>query len=430
MRLREPIAPGAAGPHNPCEVSIVALSPCFAVAAYDAAGNVSAASAAVAITTDPGSGNVNIALNKPTSESSHNQTYGSGNAVDGNTATYWESANNAFPQWIQVDLGAATGLGRVVLKLPASWGGRNQTVSVLGSTDGSSFVTAVPAAGYGFDPSTANTVTISLPSTTARYLRLNFTANDGWPAGQLSEFEIYSNGSGADTAKPSAPGSLTATAQTSTSVSLSWTAATDYVGVTGYQVRVAGSVVATTTGLSYTVGGLNPSTAYSFTVTAIDAAGNTSNPSNAVSVTTDSAPNVNLARGKATSESGHVQTYGSSNAVDGDANSYWESNNNAFPQWIQVDLGAATAISRLVLKLPPSTAWGARSQTLLVLGSTDGSNFSTLKSSAGYAFDPNNGGNAVTITFTSATTRYVRLNLTGNTGWPAGQLSEFEVYAA
>ena len=29
------------------------------------------------------------------------------NAVDGDAATYWESVNNAFPQWLQVDLGAA-----------------------------------------------------------------------------------------------------------------------------------------------------------------------------------------------------------------------------------------------------------------------------------------------------------------------------------
>jgi len=36
----------------------------------------------------------------------------------------------------------------------------------------------------------------------------------------------------------------------------------------------------------------------------------------------------------------------------------------------------------------------------------------------------------VNIAFTSASARYVRLNITGNTGWPAGQLSDFQVFGA
>ena len=138
-------------------------------------------------------------------------------------------------------------------------------------------------------------------------------------------------------------------------------------------------------------------------------------------------PGVNVARGKATSASGQQQGYAPGNAVDGDANSYWESVNNAFPQWWQVDLGAATPVGRLVLKLPPSTAWGARTQTLTVQGGTDGSAFGTLAGSAGYRFDPAS-GNTVTIRFTAASVRYLRLTFTANTGWPAGQLSEVEAY--
>ena len=139
-------------------------------------------------------------------------------------------------------------------------------------------------------------------------------------------------------------------------MSLSWGASTDNVGVTGYQVRRAGAVVATVTGLSATVGGLSPATAYSFAVTATDAAGNTSNPSNTVSVTTDPAPSGNLAAGKPASASGHTQNYVAGNVVDGNSSSYWESPNNAFPQWVQVDLGASYAVSRVVLKLPPAAA--------------------------------------------------------------------------
>jgi hypothetical protein len=45
----------------------------------------------------------------------------------------------------------------------------------------------------------------------------------------------------------------------------------------------------------------------------------------------------------------------------------------------------------------------------------------------GYAFDPAT-GDTVTITFAAATDRYVRLNVTANTGWPATHASESEVY--
>jgi hypothetical protein len=115
--------------------------------------------------------------------------------VDGNTSTYWESTDSSFPQWIQVDLGPATKVGRLVLDLPPSsgWATRTQTLSVSGSTDGSTFTTLVPSATYTFNPSSGNTVTITFTAATTRYLRLTFTANSGWPAGQLSELQAYAS---------------------------------------------------------------------------------------------------------------------------------------------------------------------------------------------------------------------------------------------
>ncbi|MFE2067253.1 discoidin domain-containing protein [Streptomyces sp. NPDC059467] len=146
------------------------------------------------VTTDPPPGTTDLALHRPTSESSHTQTYASGNATDGDPNTYWESANNAFPQWVQVDLGAGTGVKRIVLDLPpaAAWATRTQTISVQGSTDGSAFAQLLASAGYTFDPATGNTATLTLPATvTTRYVRLTFTANNGWPAGQVSEFQVF-----------------------------------------------------------------------------------------------------------------------------------------------------------------------------------------------------------------------------------------------
>ncbi|WP_246292625.1 discoidin domain-containing protein [Lentzea indica] len=56
---------------------------------------------------------VSAKLQASYSASSTNQNYTPGNAGDGNQGTYWESANNAFPQWIQADLGAALKTDRV-----------------------------------------------------------------------------------------------------------------------------------------------------------------------------------------------------------------------------------------------------------------------------------------------------------------------------
>ncbi|SEG75788.1 Right handed beta helix region [Actinacidiphila yanglinensis] len=132
----------------------------------------------------------NLAAGKATSESGHTDVYPSSHVTDGNQDTYWESANNAFPQWVQVDLGSARSASRVVLRLPASWGARTQTLSLLASTDGTTFSTLKAPAAYVFDPATGNTVTLTFPATTQRYFRVNITANTGWPAGQVSEFEV------------------------------------------------------------------------------------------------------------------------------------------------------------------------------------------------------------------------------------------------
>ncbi|MGJ6965190.1 discoidin domain-containing protein [Streptosporangium sp. G11] len=250
-----------------------------------------------------------------------------------------------------------------------------------------------------------------------------------------TEFETRRAGGQPDTQPPTAPGAARAVPASGTSITVGWNAATDNVGVTGYDVyREAGATdvkVGSTAGTSFTVTGLTPSTSYSFYVVARDAAQNTSPPSGTVTATTGPPPGCSpgtgdLARNKVITASSTTQNYVASNAVDGNANTYWESANNSFPQWITVDLCAQTPVGRLVLKLPPSAAWGTRTQTLSVQVSPD-NHFETVVPSRGYVFNPAT-GNTVTITIPTTTKRFVRLNITGNTGWPAGQLSSFEVY--
>jgi chitodextrinase len=89
-----------------------------------------------------------------------------------------------------------------------------------------------------------------------------------------------------DTTPPSVPTGLSATAVSSTQINLSWTASTDNVGVTGYDVFRNGTQVGTTATTSYQDTGLTPDTTYSYTVAAYDAAGNVSAQSTAASATT------------------------------------------------------------------------------------------------------------------------------------------------
>jgi F5/8 type C domain/Pectate lyase superfamily protein len=137
----------------------------------------------------------NLALNTTPTASGSQDGYPPINATDGNTGSYWESTNHAFPQSITIDLGSTQSISRLVLTLPpdAAWTTRTQTITVLASTDGTAYTSVLPSAGYTFDPTTKNTVTVPLGSAPvrARYVRLTVSDNTGWPAAQFSEIEVF-----------------------------------------------------------------------------------------------------------------------------------------------------------------------------------------------------------------------------------------------
>jgi chitodextrinase len=94
-----------------------------------------------------------------------------------------------------------------------------------------------------------------------------------------------------DNQAPTSPSNLVATATTETTTNLSWTAATDNVTVTDYEVFQEGVSIGFTGGnTTFEVSGLAPQTTYNFTIAAIDAAANSSVQSNSVSVTTLALP--------------------------------------------------------------------------------------------------------------------------------------------
>jgi hypothetical protein len=153
-------------------------------------------------------------------------------------------------------------------------------------------------------------------------------------------------------------------------------------------------------------------------------------PSSGPRSTRPAAPDAtNLARGKPAFATSHTQEYRPDNALDGDPNSYWESANHAFPQVFTVDLGAVRAVDTVVVKLPPATIWGRRTQTLSIMGSVDGVDYTSVLGTRGFSFDPST-GNTASATFTPRPVRFLLVLFTANTGWPGAQLGELEAYPA
>jgi endoglucanase len=148
----------------------------------------------------------------------------------------------------------------------------------------------------GYDVFQGSTLAVSVTSTTATVAGLSpattysFTVKARDAAGNTSSASSAATATtpvaSGDTQPPSAPANLAVTATTASSVSLSWSASTDNVGVTAYDVFRGATLATTVTGTSATITGLSPSTMYSFTVKARDAAGNASAASNTVSATT------------------------------------------------------------------------------------------------------------------------------------------------
>jgi len=115
------------------------------------------------------------------------------------------------------------------------------------------------------------------PSSTYKIIiDANLTANNGQQAGKQQEVDFTTV---ADTTRPTwTSGTLTVSSVASTSLTLSWSGASDDAAVAGYKIYANGSLIATVSGPTtiYNVTGLNAGTAYSFQVQALDAAGNES----------------------------------------------------------------------------------------------------------------------------------------------------------
>ncbi len=336
-------------------------------------------------------------------------------------------------QWFRYTVNAASAGNYTVSFRVASPNGVTDAFHIA-NTSGTSLTgpVNVPATG-GWQNWTSVTATVTLPA--GQQILVLDQDNGGWNIRYIS-FASSSGGPAPLTASPSSVSfgnvtvGQTSAAQTvtvsnpgSTSASIS-------------QLSVSGPFSQTSTCGATLGAGASCTVSVKFAPTAAGAASGTltvasSAPNSPLSVPlsgTGINSSTNLALNRPVTASGSTQNYVPANAVDGNTSTYWESTDNAFPQWLQADLGSAVSISRIVMDLPPLSSWGTRTQTITIQGSTDGTNYTTLAGSADYTF--NSPANTVTATFPAASVRYLKLTFTANTGWPAGQLSELQVYAS
>ncbi|WP_111683126.1 immunoglobulin-like domain-containing protein [Winogradskyella tangerina] len=120
-------------------------------------------------------------------------------------------------------------------------------------------------------------------------LRFNRVTGSTWQADIAIDDVNLVGPPAPDTQAPS-PATIVASNVTENSVDLTWSGATDNVGVTDYDLYQNGSLLINLTGTSYTATGLAESTNYDYYVIANDAAGNSSTASNTASITTLAAP--------------------------------------------------------------------------------------------------------------------------------------------
>ncbi|WP_227013881.1 fibronectin type III domain-containing protein [Paenibacillus psychroresistens] len=277
----------------------------FTVKAKDAAGNISSASSALSITTNGTASWVYCAgeNNQCSFTGTKNVRYGAnGSYVFGTYTNGVMCSNNALgdpaPGYYKTcDVSDSGGTGDTQAPtVPTSLSSPSKTTSSVNlswtaSTDN------VGVAGY--DIYQGSSLAGSATGTT--FVATGLTANTAYSftvkakdaAGNISAassaLSVTTN-SGADSTAPSTPTGLASPSKTSTTVNLTWTASTDNVGVTSYEIYKGGVLHGSAIGAtSYTVTGLTASTAYSFTVKAKDAANNLSAASTALSVTTNAA---------------------------------------------------------------------------------------------------------------------------------------------
>ncbi|ASA24014.1 carbohydrate binding domain-containing protein [Paenibacillus donghaensis] len=190
------------------------------------------------------------------------------------------SAQNLYAFSRRIDSGS--NLGQEVISVFSNKASGSQTVTLPLRAESTLSVGTVLINQFNV----ADTVTVQSGGATGKQITVSVGANSA---------KIYAKTQQpVDTTAPTVPTNVTATVQSAASVKVSWTASTDIVGVTGYEIYRNGVKVGTSSTTSYTDTGLSANTSYSYSVKAYDAAANLSLLSAIAKVTTPAGNNVTI----------------------------------------------------------------------------------------------------------------------------------------
>lgn len=160
------------------------------------------------------------------------------------------------------------------------------TLEVLVSSDnGASYTSLWSTSGSQGNSWLAANIDLSAYAGSVITLQFNGTTGSGWSS-DIAIDAISITSTAPDTEIPTAPTSLVASNITENSTDLSWTAATDNIGVTSYNIYQDATLLTSATTTNTSVTGLTASTTYTFTIEALDAAGNVSPMSSGLDITT------------------------------------------------------------------------------------------------------------------------------------------------
>lgn len=172
----------------------------------------------------------------------------------------------------------------------AGWFSGNYSTGFGGTSGATPIAAGVAALVLSVDPSLTKAQVENILYTTADDIGPTGFDNE-YGNGRVNAYQavLAAGGGSNDTTAPTVPNGLSSSNITATAFDISWNASTDDTAVTGYNVYVNGSSIGSVAGTSSSVTSLAPSTTYSVSVSAFDAAGNESGQSSSISVTTGAA---------------------------------------------------------------------------------------------------------------------------------------------
>ncbi len=219
-----------------------------------------------------------------------------------------------------------------------------------------------------------------------------------------------------DRTAPTKPGKPEVRTSFPTIADLTWPAATDATGVTGYSVYANGTLMSAAQQASTRVTGLKPGQPYTFTITARDAAGNESPRS--TPTTTTMPAGTNLALGKTVTTSSYSEPNVPSLAVDGKLSTRWAQGLGLpDPSWLQVDLGAQYDLTGVITTFELSNGYRYKLEV-----SPDGDDWTMFENHTSTATTQADNYAAAQVRG-----RYLRLTVTGS-NFNGGSIYEIEAY--